>query len=111
MGACHDQPRSYGLDLQQLHAGVGFQQASFDRQGFLLNDRIIDVMPSATNVTGQMLVPVLVAKEEGLLNEDFYNDHVAGLPGDRTPRRPTPFSVVGYLTRPHKARFAKRSPV
>ncbi|RZJ46137.1 MAG: dicarboxylate/amino acid:cation symporter [Brevundimonas sp.] len=45
-------------------------------------DRIIDMMRTATNVTGQMLVPVLVAKEEKILNEDIYNGHVAWLPGD-----------------------------
>ena len=45
-------------------------------------DRIIDMMRTATNVTGQMLVPVLVAKEEGILDQDIYNGHVAWLPGD-----------------------------
>lgn len=45
-------------------------------------DRIIDMMRTATNVTGQMLVPVLVAKEEGVLKRDIYDGHVAWLPGD-----------------------------
>ncbi|HEY0927809.1 dicarboxylate/amino acid:cation symporter [Brevundimonas sp.] len=45
-------------------------------------DRIIDMMRTATNVTGQMLVPVLVAKEENILNEDVYDGRVAWLPGD-----------------------------
>ena len=45
-------------------------------------DRIVDMIRTATNVTGQMLVPVLVAKEEGILDEDIYNGHVAWLPGD-----------------------------
>mgnify|MGYP002721610733 FL=1 len=45
-------------------------------------DRIIDMMRTATNVTGQMLVPVLVAREEGVLNEGVYEGHVAWLPGD-----------------------------
>jgi len=45
-------------------------------------DRIIDMMRTATNVTGQMLVPVLVAREEGVLNRDIYDGHVAWLPGD-----------------------------
>lgn len=45
-------------------------------------DRIIDMMRTATNVTGQMLVPVLVAKEEKILNEDVYDGRVAWLPGD-----------------------------
>ena len=32
-------------------------------------DRILDMMRTMTNVTGQMLVPVLVAKETGLLDK------------------------------------------
>ncbi|MBX9615391.1 MAG: dicarboxylate/amino acid:cation symporter, partial [Caulobacteraceae bacterium] len=51
-------------------------------------DRIIDMMRTATNVTGQMLVPVLVAKEEGLLDEGIYNGHVAWLPGDPDAETP-----------------------
>ncbi|AKC87411.1 dicarboxylate/amino acid:cation symporter [Pseudoxanthomonas suwonensis] len=35
-------------------------------------DRILDMMRTMTNVTGQMLVPVLVAKETGLLDRDTY---------------------------------------
>ncbi len=54
-------------------------------------DRIIDMMRTATNVTGQMVVPVLVAKEEGLLNQDIYDGHVAWLPGD--PEDETPDGV------------------
>lgn len=54
-------------------------------------DRIIDMMRTATNVTGQMVVPVLVAKEEGILNQDIYNGHVAWLPGD--PEDETPDGV------------------
>jgi Na+/H+-dicarboxylate symporter len=33
-------------------------------------DRVLDMMRTMTNVTGQMLVPVLVAKETGLLDRD-----------------------------------------
>ena len=36
-------------------------------------DRVLDMMRTMTNVTGQMLVPVLVAKETGLLDHDKYN--------------------------------------
>lgn len=36
-------------------------------------DRILDMMRTMTNVTGQMLVPVLVAKETGLLDQEVYN--------------------------------------
>lgn len=54
-------------------------------------DRIIDMMRTATNVTGQMLVPVLVAKEENILNEGVYDGHVAWLPGD--PDAETPEAV------------------
>ncbi|MBB3759410.1 dicarboxylate/amino acid:cation symporter [Xanthomonas arboricola] len=35
-------------------------------------DRILDMMRTMTNVTGQMLVPVLVAKETGLLDKAVY---------------------------------------
>lgn len=37
-------------------------------------DRILDMMRTMTNVTGQMLVPVLVAKETGLLDRSVYYD-------------------------------------
>ncbi len=36
-------------------------------------DRVLDMMRTMTNVTGQMLVPVLVAKETGLLDREIYN--------------------------------------
>ncbi|MCW4453757.1 dicarboxylate/amino acid:cation symporter [Flavobacterium sp. MXW15] len=36
-------------------------------------DRILDMMRTMTNVTGQMLVPVLVAKETGLLDQKVYD--------------------------------------
>lgn len=35
-------------------------------------DRILDMMRTMTNVTGQMLVPVLVAKETGTLDREIY---------------------------------------
>jgi len=35
-------------------------------------DRVLDMMRTMTNVTGQMLVPVLVAREQGLLDMDVY---------------------------------------
>ena len=36
-------------------------------------DRVLDMMRTMTNVTGQMLVPVLVARGEGLLDRDVYD--------------------------------------
>ena len=54
-------------------------------------DRIVDMIRTATNVTGQMLVPVLVAREEKMLNEDIYDGRVAWLPGD--PEADTPEGV------------------
>jgi len=33
---------------------------------------VLDMMRTMTNVTGQMLVPVLVAKETGLLDRQVY---------------------------------------
>ncbi len=49
-------------------------------------DRILDMMRTMTNVTGQMVVPVIVAKETGLLDQQVYE--AAGTPamgrgGDR----------------------------
>jgi Na+/H+-dicarboxylate symporter len=41
-------------------------------------DRVVDMMRTATNVTGQMLVPVLVAKEEGLLDQAIYDGRAEG---------------------------------
>ena len=35
-------------------------------------DRVLEMMRTMTNVTGQMLVPVLVAKETGLLDQQVY---------------------------------------
>lgn len=67
-----------GLPLE----GVGY---------ILAIDRIIDMMRTATNVTGQMLVPVLVAREENILDEDIYDGRVAWLPGD--PEAETPEAV------------------
>ncbi|WP_442683847.1 dicarboxylate/amino acid:cation symporter [Stenotrophomonas sp. JC08] len=36
-------------------------------------DRILDMMRTLTNVTGQMVVPVIVAKETGLLDQKVYD--------------------------------------
>ena len=42
--------------------------------GFIIAiDRVLDMMRTMTNVTGQMLVPVLVAKETGLLDRRVYD--------------------------------------
>lgn len=51
-------------------------------------DRVLDMMRTMTNVTGQMLVPVLVAREQGLLDLDVYNQD-AGQPlrADEQPAR------------------------
>jgi len=46
--------------------------------GFIIAiDRVIDMMRTMTNVTGQMLVPVLVARETGLLDLDQYQRAIA----------------------------------
>ncbi|WP_207906845.1 dicarboxylate/amino acid:cation symporter [Luteibacter rhizovicinus] len=51
---------SAGLPLE----GIGYLVAI---------DRILDMMRTMTNVTGQMVVPVLVARERGILDVDIYN--------------------------------------
>ncbi len=58
-------------------------------------DRIIDMMRTATNVTGQMLVPVLVAREEKILDEGIYDGHVAWLPGDPDAETPDAVRAAG----------------
>jgi Na+/H+-dicarboxylate symporter len=37
---------------------------------------VVDMMRTATNVTGQILVPVLVAKEERILDQAVYDGAV-----------------------------------
>lgn len=53
-------------------------------------DRVLDMMRTMTNVTGQMLVPVLVARETGLLDEARYNaaSSNVGLAPDEEPSPP-----------------------
>lgn len=58
-------------------------------------DRIIDMMRTATNVTGQMLVPVLVAREENILDENIYDGRVAWLPGDPEVETPEAMRAAG----------------
>jgi Na+/H+-dicarboxylate symporter len=42
--------------------------------GFIIAiDRVLDMMRTMTNVTGQMLVPVLVARQTGLLDREVYD--------------------------------------
>jgi Na+/H+-dicarboxylate symporter len=50
-------------------------------------DRILDMMRTMTNVTGQMVVPVLVAKETGLLDQSVYDQ--PGLSAGDGPDLPT----------------------
>ena len=50
-------------------------------------DRVLDMMRTMTNVTGQMLVPVIVAKETGLLDRQVYeaaSSNVGLVEGDET---------------------------
>lgn len=44
-------------------------------------DRVLDMVRTATNVTGQMLVPVLVAKETGLLQRGAWGHPAPAAPG------------------------------
>jgi len=58
--------------------------------GFLLAiDRILDMMRTMTNVTGQMLVPVLVARETGLLDVSVYNRASSDPGGEGSEEEPS----------------------
>ncbi|QOY63405.1 dicarboxylate/amino acid:cation symporter [Lysobacter sp. H21R4] len=49
-------------------------------------DRVLDMARTTTNVTGQMLVPVLVARETGMLDMEIYNrasTNIGMLEGDQ----------------------------
>jgi Na+/H+-dicarboxylate symporter len=48
-------------------------------------DRVLDMMRTMTNVTGQMLVPVLVAKQTGLLDRDVYERAPTNVGIEQTP--------------------------
>jgi Na+/H+-dicarboxylate symporter len=56
---------SAGLPLE----GIGYLVAI---------DRVLDMMRTLTNVTGQMVVPVLVARERGILDLGVYNQRTTG---------------------------------
>lgn len=49
-------------------------------------DRILDMMRTMTNVTGQVLVPVLVAKETGLLDRAVYDAASSNVGVEDEPR-------------------------
>jgi Na+/H+-dicarboxylate symporter len=56
--------------------------------GYLIAiDKVIDTARTALNVAGQLTVPVLVARSEGLLDDDVYNAAPAEPTSDdrRTP--------------------------
>jgi len=42
-------------------------------------DRLLDMVRTAVNVSGDAAVSVIVAKSEGKLNQDIYNDMIAGV--------------------------------
>ncbi|WP_299518361.1 dicarboxylate/amino acid:cation symporter [uncultured Serinicoccus sp.] len=56
-------------------------------------DPILDMGRTATNVTGQALVPTIVAKREGILDQDVYDGVRRGLPwAQEQPKEPAPSS-------------------
>jgi Na+/H+-dicarboxylate symporter len=64
-------------------------------------DPILDMMRTATNVAGQALVPVIVARREGLLDEEIYNGPARSLeaepafaPSGRFTPRPSAAPVL-----------------
>ena len=42
-------------------------------------DRLLDMMRTATNVTGDAMVTTVVANSEGLLDKSIFNDPQAGM--------------------------------
>jgi Na+/H+-dicarboxylate symporter len=50
-------------------------------------DRILDMMRTLTNVTGQMLVPTLVARETGLLDKQVYDAAPTNVGVESAPQR------------------------
>lgn len=81
-----------GTSIVMLTLTLSTAGLPLDGIGYIIAiDRIIDMIRTATNVTGQMVVPVLVAREEKMLNTDIYDGRVAWLPGD--PEAETPETV------------------
>jgi Na+/H+-dicarboxylate symporter len=62
--------------LSMVFAQVGLPVAGI---GLILGvDRLLDMLRTAVNVSGDAVVSVIVAKSEGKLNQDIYNDEDAG---------------------------------
>jgi len=62
--------------LSMVFAQVGLPVAGI---GLILGvDRLLDMLRTAVNVSGDAVVSVIVAKSEGKLNQDIYNDLEAG---------------------------------
>jgi Na+/H+-dicarboxylate symporter len=57
-------------------------------------DPILDLLRTATNVAGQALVPVLVARREGILDVAVYDARGGGLPTSEVTREREP-ALVG----------------
>jgi len=63
--------------LSMVFAQVGLPLEGI---GLILGvDRLLDMLRTSVNVSGDAVVSVVVAKSEGALNEDVYNDSQAGL--------------------------------
>ncbi|WP_105565715.1 dicarboxylate/amino acid:cation symporter [Microbacterium halophytorum] len=63
-------------------------------------DPILDMGRTALNVTGQALVPAIVAKREGILNLDLYNAKREGLPFSEDDEEPVDESSTDGHTSP-----------
>src|SRR5690606_36554842 len=76
-------------------------------------DRILDMMRTMTNVTGQVLVPVLVARQTGLLDREVYeraSSNVGVEAGGRGERQASWAAAVAP-TRPRDAHQANAAAV
>ena len=45
-------------------------------------DRLLDMVRTATNVTGDAMVTTVVANSEGFIDKETFNDPQAGLAGE-----------------------------
>jgi Na+/H+-dicarboxylate symporter len=67
-------------------------------------DRLMDMIRTAVNITGDAVVTLIVAKQEGKLDVSVYNDPMAGVITDETLAiDPAAEERLAHVARPHPA--------